>query len=61
MQEMLRGSRVLTVGLARVVEVLAAAVTCGTARRRRSSLGERRRLEWENELLQASMQEGCEV
>ena len=48
-------------GRARVVEVLAAAVTCGTARRRRSSSGERRRLERDNELLQASMHEGCEV
>lgn len=53
--------RMLTVGRARVVEVLAAAVTCGTARRRRSSSGERRRLERDNELLQASMHEGCEV
>ncbi len=53
--------RMLTVGRARVVEVLAAAVTCGTARRRRSSSGERRRLERDDELLQASMHEVCEV
>nr|AAT01405.1 unknown protein [Oryza sativa Japonica Group] len=53
--------RMLTVGRARVVEVLAAAVTCGTARRRCSSSGERRRLERDDELLQASMHEVCEV
>nr|AAO19386.1 hypothetical protein [Oryza sativa Japonica Group]ABF98363.1 hypothetical protein LOC_Os03g49090 [Oryza sativa Japonica Group] len=53
--------RMLTVGRVKVVEVLAAAMTCGTARRRRSSLGERRRLKWDDELLQASMHEGCEV
>jgi hypothetical protein len=51
----------LTVSLTRVVEVLAAAATCGTAWRRRPSAGERRQLERDDELQENSMHEGSEV
>nr|CAE05387.1 OSJNBa0022F16.11 [Oryza sativa Japonica Group] len=61
MQVDLEVSRMLTVSLTRVVEVLAAAATCGTAWRRRPSAGERRQLERDDELQENSMHEGSEV
>jgi hypothetical protein len=56
-----KSSRMLTVSLARFAEVLAAAVACGTAWRRRSTPVERRRLDSFNGLPYMYVHEISEV